>query len=162
MSRFSIDLASVAEELPLIPVGIYPARMVGGEVRTGTTDSGDWANFSIQLVINDEEVSKVLGIDEPRAYFGGMFSFDRETDKFQPNRCPELGAFIKVTGFTNEQDFQTDETEAAESEREYIIALTKAMLESSVGTDCVVRIQHQKKSKNDDTLVSRATKIAIA
>ena len=117
MGRFSIDISEIADELPLVPAGLYPGRIVKGETRSGTSESGvDWANFSVAIAINDPDVAKAMGIDEPRVFFGGMFSFD-DDGKFQDHRTPMLGNFIKAVEFTNTSDFENEKTEEAESEK---------------------------------------------
>ena len=70
------------------------------------------------------------------------------------------GNFIKAVEFTNTSDFENEKTEEAESEKEYILALTESMMAAAIGTDVMVKVVHQAKSKKDSTLVSRATKLA--
>ena len=160
MGRFSIDLTEIAEELPLVPEGFYKARIADGEVRTGESDNGPWTNFSLALVIEDPEIIEVLGIDEPRVYFGGMLSFDDSTGAFNKKRCPQLGSFIAVCDYGQSADFEDDETDAADSERKFYELLVANMITASIGTDLMVKVAHQSKSKKDSDIVSRGVKIA--
>lgn len=162
MGRFSIDITEVSEEPPLVPEDDYKVRIVDGKIVTGEGEYGQWANFSIAMAIEDPEIGKLVGMDEPRVYYQGFLSFDKDTGEFQKQRCPELGSFIKVAGFTNTSDFETEETEQAESMFDYIVALVKTMLMASVGTDLIAKVEHKPKIKNqaDSPRVNRVTKIS--
>lgn len=159
MSRFDIDITEISDERILIPNGVYPARISKSEVRKGETDKGEWANLSLTLVISDPEVVKLTNHDEPSVFWSGMFAFDQTTGKFLKDNCPELGQFIKVTGFEKTEDFE-EGTETAETERDYVLKLFENMGNAAIGTDLICNVGQEPHYQDKDRMVNRVSGIA--
>lgn len=157
MSRFDLDLTEISDKRAVVPKGDYRGKIAGGSVRTGATDSGNWAMLNVTIAIKDNEVSKILNQDEPKMFFSGFLAFDKETGKFNKNGSPEFGQLLKVTGFTNISDFE-EGTESAETEFDYIVKVVENILEAAKGVDVLAKVT-QAKDQNGDT-VNRVSKLA--
>ena len=158
MSRFDLNLEDVATERMLVPVGIYEARIVKGEIRQGETEKGKWANINLTLGINDADVVKAMNQDEPKVFWSAMFSFD-EQGKFAKKNCPELGKFIEVTGFTDISDFE-EGTEEMEVERDYILKVFSNMIHASIGTDLLCKVVQKPHYQDGSRQVNDVASIA--
>lgn len=158
MSRFDLDLSEVATERPLVPAGFYPARIAKSEIRKGETDKGKWANLNLTLAINDPEVAKIMNQDNPKVFWSGMFSFD-ENGQFLKDNCPEIGVFIKLTGFTDIEDF-LEGADEIEDDREAMLKVFQNMGEASVGTDLMCKVVQKPHYEDRDRMVNEVSAIA--
>ena len=159
MSRFDLDLAAISDERTLVPVGVYEARIVKGELRSGETEKGKWANISLTLAINDLEVAKAMNQDEPKVFWSGMLAFDKDTGKFDKNNCPDIGQFTKATGFTDISDFE-DGVEEIEDDYEAWLKIFSNIAAASVGTDLICKVVQQPHYQDRERMVNDVSSLA--
>lgn len=161
MSRFDLDLSEVATEGPLVPRGFYPARITKSSIQKGESEKckhGVWANLNLSLAINDPEVSAHMGVDNPTVFWSGSLNFDGE-GTFLKSNCPDIGMFIKITGFTDINDF-LEGTDEIEDNREAMLKVFENMGEASIGTDLMCKIVHDKHYQDPDRMVHKVSAIA--
>lgn len=160
MGRFDLNLSDVSTTRPTCASGTYIGRLAKAEIRSGDDKNGDpWAGLNVSVAILDPEVSKVLGMDEPKMFFSGMFAFDAE-GKFNKSNCAEIGQFLEVTGFGSDMAaFEDETTELAETERDYVLALFKNMCASAAGVEVIAKVVRKKHYK-EDYMVNEVSQLA--
>jgi hypothetical protein len=142
MSRFSIDINEVSDKRELIPAGDYPVRIIKGSTKAGDfkTKAGEerhYINLNFTAVVRDEEVSRIIGQDEPKCFPSVFVSFDSEWKMLKENEA--LGKFRNAMGFSDSSAFE-DGTEDAETMEEYAKKFFLNMAEASVGADLLAKI----------------------
>lgn len=153
MPRFDLDLSAVKDEYVLIPEGYYEvARIAGSKMLKGEgADGKPWAMLSLSIAIQDEDVTEVTGDAEPTVNHTIFIPFDKETGKFNPKGSPDLGKFLKLTGFVDLEEFE-DGTEEMEDERNYVLKCFENMGVASIGVDVLCKVTHTPDKKNPDLM----------
>lgn len=159
MSRFDIDLTEVSTERMICPQGTYPARIAKAAVRSGTKDDRNWAMLNLTFALKDEEVSKVLGIDEPKVFYTVSLSFDKETEKLSPNN-PDLGNLLEVVGLKNKGDVFKEGTDEATSQWDYNMIYFKNVADALSGYDILCNVVHRKAYNDPDRMEAVVNKVA--
>ena len=142
MSRFSIDINEVSDKRELIPAGDYPIRIIKGSTKAGdyktkTGEERHYINLNFTAVVRDEEVSRIIGQDEPKCFPSVFVSLDNNWNLLKENEA--LGKFRNAMGFSDNSAFE-DGTEDAETMEEYVKKFFSNMAESCVGADLLAKI----------------------
>lgn len=162
MSRFSVDISNIPATRPVIPAGEYPARIVKGEFKTGEKDGKHWGRMNFTLAINDEEVAKAVGQDEPKVFYQFMMNFN-EDGVFLKDNNDRLGGLQKVTGLTDvaKEDFEDDVTEEATTQWEYNARFFDNMAKGFQGYDLLAKVVTKPSYSDPDVMVNEVSKIAV-
>jgi hypothetical protein len=160
VNRFAIDLSDVSEERLLIPAGVYPVKIAKAVFLTGEKDDKNWGAINLTLIVKDEAVQELLGIDESKTFYNLFINFDKETEAFLHNNNPDFGILLKICDLKSSSDIFNEGTEEADSQWEYNKIFFNNICKALPGYDLLANVVQKTNRVDKEKMDNLVTKLA--
>lgn len=161
-NRFDLDLSEIPDTAPIIPVAIYPGKITKATFMSGVSEKTGkyWGMLSLVVAINDPEIAKLMGQNEPKVFGSVMMNFEEDTGLLSKTNNPGLKNLLSAAELLGKMEFFKEGTEGLDDPADYYKAYFGNIANVLVGYDLMFKIgqraNNQDKAKKENFIVSFA------